>query len=60
MSAEAKRRSWWGRRHLPQLEYREWEACGHYPWLERAVKTDFYTLLTDWIEAERALACAFS
>lgn len=26
---------------LPQLEYREWPECGHYPWLERQVREDF-------------------
>jgi pimeloyl-ACP methyl ester carboxylesterase len=37
------------RPHLPQLEYREWEHCGHYPWLERAVHEDFVTALRAWL-----------
>lgn len=34
---------------MPQLEYHAWPNCGHYPWLERAVGRDFYTVLTDWL-----------
>ncbi len=34
---------------LPQLEYREWEHCGHYPWLETAVHDEFYTTLRGWL-----------
>jgi pimeloyl-ACP methyl ester carboxylesterase len=35
--------------HLPQLEYREWERCGHYPWLERAVRHEFLDVLRAWL-----------
>lgn len=35
--------------HLPQLEYREWERCGHYPWLESAVRDDFLAFLSQWL-----------
>ena len=35
--------------HLPQLEYREWERCGHYPWLERAVCDQFFSVLREWL-----------
>ncbi|MCG8405603.1 MAG: alpha/beta hydrolase [Phycisphaerales bacterium] len=35
--------------HLPQLEYHEWERCGHYPWLEEAVHQSFYEVLRDWL-----------
>jgi pimeloyl-ACP methyl ester carboxylesterase len=35
--------------HLPQLEYREWEHCGHYPWLEKAAQTEFYRALLEWL-----------
>ena len=31
--------------HLPQLEYRQWERCGHYPWLETAVRDEFFAIL---------------
>ena len=35
--------------YLPQLEYVEWERCGHYPWLEKAVREDFFTHLCGWL-----------
>jgi len=35
--------------HLPQLEYREWERCGHYPWLEKAVRAEFFTVVRRWL-----------
>jgi pimeloyl-ACP methyl ester carboxylesterase len=34
--------------YLPQLEYREWERCGHYPWLERSVRDKFFEVLREW------------
>jgi hypothetical protein len=41
------------RKHLPQLEYREWRRCGHYPWLERGARDAFFRVLRDWL-ARRA------
>ncbi len=38
------------RRFLPQLEYREWERCGHRPWVERAVREEFFAVLGDWLD----------
>ena len=38
------------RPYLPQLEYREFERCGHYPWLERAAADPFFTLLRKWLD----------
>jgi pimeloyl-ACP methyl ester carboxylesterase len=35
--------------HLPQLEFQQWPNCGHYPWLERAAKEEFYAYLRDWL-----------
>jgi pimeloyl-ACP methyl ester carboxylesterase len=35
--------------HLPQLEYVEWQRCGHYPWLERAVRGEFFAVLHEWL-----------
>jgi pimeloyl-ACP methyl ester carboxylesterase len=35
--------------YLPQLEYREWERCGHYPWLEKAVREEFFAVLREWL-----------
>jgi pimeloyl-ACP methyl ester carboxylesterase len=37
------------RPYLPQLEYRELERCGHYPWLERAAADAFFTLVREWL-----------
>ena len=34
---------------LPQLEVREWERCGHYPWIEREVREEFFAVLGDWL-----------
>ncbi|MBN2310749.1 MAG: alpha/beta hydrolase [Candidatus Hydrogenedentes bacterium] len=41
---------------LPQLEYRQWERCGHYPWRERAVHAEFLDALAAWLEARFAEA----
>lgn len=38
--------------YIPQLEYREWERCGHYPWLEKATREEFFLVLRKWL-AER-------
>ena len=35
--------------HLPQLEYIEWDRCGHYPWLEKAVRDEFFAVLHEWL-----------
>ena len=35
--------------HIPHLEYHEWEHCGHYPWLERAVRDEFFSRLAGWL-----------
>jgi pimeloyl-ACP methyl ester carboxylesterase len=43
------------RPYLPQLEYRDWEHCGHYPWLERAVHADFVTTLRAWLAPRASL-----
>jgi len=43
-------------RHLPQLQYREWERCGHYPWLEKAVGDEFYTVLRAWLSRNKPFA----
>jgi pimeloyl-ACP methyl ester carboxylesterase len=36
---------------LPQLRYREWERCGHSPWLERHVREEFFAELGAWLMA---------
>jgi pimeloyl-ACP methyl ester carboxylesterase/adenylate cyclase class IV len=35
--------------HLSRLEFHEWERCGHYPWLERHVRDDFFDRLRLWL-----------
>lgn len=35
--------------HLPQIEYQEWQHCGHTPWIEKAVRESFFTILRDWL-----------
>jgi len=37
------------RPYLPQLDYRELEHCGHYPWIERAAGAAFFSLVRDWL-----------
>ena len=34
---------------LPGLEYVEWDRCGHYPWIERAVREEFFAVLRGWL-----------
>jgi pimeloyl-ACP methyl ester carboxylesterase len=31
------------------LEYVEWEKCGHYPWTERAARDEFFAVLRTWL-----------
>jgi pimeloyl-ACP methyl ester carboxylesterase len=38
--------------YIPFLEYREWERCGHYPWLEKATREEFFSVTRKWL-AER-------
>ncbi len=35
---------------LPQLEYHEWERCGHFPWLETTIREEFFAYLRDWLK----------
>jgi pimeloyl-ACP methyl ester carboxylesterase len=36
-------------KYLPQIEYGEWEKCGHFPWLERHVRQEFFEMLRKWL-----------
>jgi pimeloyl-ACP methyl ester carboxylesterase len=40
------------RRYIPQLAYQEWDRCGHYPWLEKAVREDFFSTVAEWIRQQ--------
>jgi pimeloyl-ACP methyl ester carboxylesterase len=35
--------------YIPQIEYQEWERCGHHPWKERAVREEFFARLCEWL-----------
>jgi pimeloyl-ACP methyl ester carboxylesterase len=35
--------------YTPQMQYIEWERCGHYPWLEKFAKDEFYRTLRQWL-----------
>ena len=35
--------------YLRQLEYREWDRCGHYPWLEKSARDEFFSVLRNWL-----------
>ena len=35
--------------YLPQLEYRQWDRCGHSPWREKAVREEFFAVLSEWL-----------
>ena len=36
-------------RYIPQLQYREWDRCGHSPWLERFAREEFFGVLREWL-----------
>ncbi len=38
-------------RHLPQMEYREFERCGHSPWIEKFAREEFFATLCRWLES---------
>ena len=37
------------RQTIPHLEYREFEKCGHTPWMEKDAREDFLAVLSEWI-----------
>jgi pimeloyl-ACP methyl ester carboxylesterase len=40
--------------YLPHLEYREWERCGHWPWVEQFVGDEFFAILRAWLTQQLA------
>ncbi len=36
---------------IAQLEYYEWERCGHYPWREHHARDDFFARMRAWLMA---------
>jgi len=41
------------RQFIQNLEYLEFEKCGHYPWLEKAAVPQFYRELKNWLNTEK-------
>ena len=35
--------------YLPQLEYHQWDRCGHTPWLEKYARDDVFATLHTWL-----------
>jgi pimeloyl-ACP methyl ester carboxylesterase len=35
--------------YMPQLEYRELEQCGHWPWLEKSATENFFSVIREWL-----------
>ena len=35
--------------YLPQLEYQEWERCGHSPWIEKSGRKVFFSEICEWL-----------
>jgi len=35
---------------IPQLEFRQWDQCGHYPWIEHHAREPFLDALTHWLK----------
>ncbi|RKE73782.1 pimeloyl-ACP methyl ester carboxylesterase [Pseudorhodoplanes sinuspersici] len=35
--------------HLSELEYREFDKCGHSPWIERFARDNFFVTLRTWL-----------
>jgi pimeloyl-ACP methyl ester carboxylesterase len=40
--------------YIPQLEYHEYERCGHSPWIERSAHEVFFTDVREWLERKLA------
>jgi len=38
--------------YIPHLEYREWEHCGHSPWIEKHVRDEFFTFMREWLKRQ--------
>jgi pimeloyl-ACP methyl ester carboxylesterase len=35
--------------YLPQLEYHEFERCGHSPWIEKSAREAFFSVICEWL-----------
>jgi pimeloyl-ACP methyl ester carboxylesterase len=36
--------------YLPQLEYHEFENCGHSPWIEKSAREVFFSVICEWLK----------
>ncbi len=36
--------------YLPNLEYREYERCGHSPWIEKSAREEFFSDTCEWLK----------
>ncbi|MDH3431767.1 MAG: alpha/beta hydrolase [Gammaproteobacteria bacterium] len=36
--------------YLPQLEYHEFESCGHSPWIEKPAREIFFSVICEWLK----------
>ena len=37
------------KQYIPQLEYREFDKCGHAPCIEKYAKDDFLRVMRNWL-----------
>ena len=40
--------------YIPQLEYQEYERCGHSPWMEKSAHEAFFADVREWLERNLA------
>lgn len=40
--------------YIPHLEYHDWPRCGHSPWIERAARVAFFSVICAWLEERTA------
>jgi pimeloyl-ACP methyl ester carboxylesterase len=40
--------------HIPRLEYRELDDCGHSPWIEKSARKLFFSSVCGWLEGQTA------
>lgn len=41
-------------RFIPSLQYVELPECGHFPWMEKRAREKFFSVLSGWLESQRA------
>ena len=38
--------------YIPHLEYNEFEACGHSPWIEKSARDAFFATVCEWLKGK--------